>query len=147
VDVFGASHVLSGIAAFTRINSTLATGGLPPVTSPPSDVTPGVQVTSVAAVGATGIVTATFAEQPATGDVYIVYTTPAISTGATPQKSDYRIAGVVTGAPATLAYPITPTGINPKLVFGADNKIGVLVDAIGTNGLVQSTTKFEIVAA
>lgn len=146
VDVFGASHVLSGIAAFTRINAMLGTAGLAAALDPVADVTPGSNVDHATAVGATGIVTLTFTTQPGIGDVFVVYTTAGISPGAEPQKAQFRIAGIVTGAAATLAYTVTPTDLNPKLTFGAGDKFGLLVDAIGTNGLVQSTIKANIIA-
>lgn len=147
VDVFGMARILAGVAAYTMIQSTRQTAGLAIVADPPVDVVPGVNADSAAAVGATKTVTVTFAVNPAVGALYLVFTTAGLSPGVSFVNSQFRLAGVITGIAVTLDYDIVVTDLNPRLAFAATQKVGVRVVAIGTNGVVQSSTLFTTIAA
>jgi hypothetical protein len=146
VDVFGMARTLSGIAAFTMVNGTRMTAGLALTQDPPADVTPGPNANSATADGATGEVEVVFTEQPGVSAKFLVYTTAGQSPGVNFVNAAFRLAGIVTGVDATLAYTVTPTDLNPRLPFGTGNKVGVRVVAIGTNGVVQSSTLFLPIA-
>lgn len=147
VNVFGDSQTMSGINAFTRINSVLATAGLAAVTDPPTPGTPGPLATSVTATGATGVVAVTFTTNPVVDDKYFIFTTRGVSTGVQFVNSDYRLAGVATGVAATLVYNVTPQTFNPRLNFIAGQKVGVLVACVGQDGVYQPRASFLVTAA
>jgi hypothetical protein len=146
VDVFGMARILSGIAAYTRVNATRLTAALAQINDPPADETPVANAASAAAVGATGIVTVTFAAAPADGSVFLVFTTQGVSPGVSFVNSQFRLGGVAVGDATLTAFPITPTDLNERLPFNAGQKVGVRVVAIGTNGVVQSSTLFQVIA-
>lgn len=146
-NVFGDAQVLSGIAAYTRIQSVLQTAGLPMDADPPADVAIGALPTSAPAVGSTGVVTVTFTDNPGINDVYLVFTTQGRSPGVAFVNSDYRLAGIITGAASTLTYAVTPTDLNSRLIYSAGQTIGVLVACVGQNGVYQPTTAFVDVAS
>lgn len=146
-DVFGNSLLLSGIAAFTKINGTLLTFGLPAILNPPPPPgAPGAAAVSVTGVAATNTLTVTWAAPLAGGEMYQVWCTQGVSAGATPQKNMFRLAANVTGIAAAATTAVIPTALNPLIVFIAGNKVGVLVVRLDANGVIIDSTRFDFIA-
>ena len=147
MDVFGDTLVLSGNGAYSRVNAVRLTAGLAKTATAPADETPVANAASAAAVGSTGVVTVTFAAAPATGKLFLVYTTSGKSPGVAFVNSAFRLADVITGNNTDTDFDITPTDKNALLSYSATQVVGVRVVAIGANGVVQSTTLFKPVAS
>jgi hypothetical protein len=146
-DIFGDSVVLSGIAAFGRINNTLVTLGLAAVLIPPPDPTaPPPTVTGVAIAGAPGTATATFDVDPDADDLYEVWCTRGVSPGVSFTKSDYRLAFAgKPGAVATLV--VTPATFNPRIAWSVGQKVSTLIVRCSQAGVIIDSVQFTAVAA
>lgn len=146
-DRFGDSIILSGIAAFQKINSDEQTLGLPMLTTPPPDPgTPPPAATAAAADSATATVTITLAAAADADDLYEVWTTRGVSQGVSFTNSDYRLA--FAGKPGAVAsVDIIPTDLNPALPFSAGQKVSVLIVRFSQDGVAIDSTQFTVTAA
>ena len=147
VDVFGMARILSGIAAYTRVNAIRLTAGMAAIAAPPADETPTANAISAAFVAATSIATVTYAAAPDAGVTYLAYITQGLSPGVSFVNSQFRLGGVILGDATLLAFPLDVQAFNPSLVATAGQKVGVRIVAIGTNGVVQSSTLFTVLAS
>lgn len=146
VDVFGMARVLSGIAAYTRVNAVRLTAGIATIAAPPADEAPVANADSVIVTAATSNVGVTFAVAPAAGSLFLVFATQGLSPGVSFVNSQFRLAGIITGDNAETAFDNDMQAFNPILVATAGQKVGVRVVALGTNGVVQSSTLFTVLA-
>lgn len=146
VDVFGNQLTLSGINAYLKINGTLMTFGLPTIQDAPAPpAAPGPLATTVTGVAATGILTITWASALAGGELYQIWSTQGVSAGAVPQKNLFRLAANLTGIAAAATTTVTPTVLNPKLVFTAGQKVSVLVVRLDAQGLIIDSTRYDFI--
>lgn len=147
-NVFGDAIKLSGIAAYTKINGTLGTFGLPYLTSPPPPPgTPGPLATSVTGVASTNTITVTWASALAGGEMYQVWTTAGKSAGAQIQNSDFRLAANITGIAAAATTAVIPSTRNDKLVFNVGQNVAALIVRLDENGVIMDSTRFNFVGA
>jgi tellurite resistance-related uncharacterized protein len=147
VDVFGDSQVLSGNAAYLKINATLTTLGETVVDVPPAEpTTPPPAATAVAATADDQTVVVTLASTADAADLYEVWISRGMSPGATPGRADFSLA--FAGKPGALAViTVVPATKNPKIAFTTDQKVGVIVVRCSQEGVIMDSTRLDAVVA
>lgn len=146
-DAFGNTQLLSGNAAFMRVNGDILTLGLDMTNTPLADPTvnpPG--IVSVAAVAATGVVTATLAAAPDADDVYAIWTTRGLSPGVAYANNAFKFGGPVTLAPPASTASVTPKTFNPLMTFNTGEKVGVILVRYSQDGAYIDAVTMSCIA-
>jgi len=146
-DKFGASHTLTGLQMFQKLNRVLATMGVAAITTPPATLDaeyPGA-LTVVATVAGPNTLTVDFATDPTAACNAMIYAAKQQSPGRAFVGSGYRF---LDNAPAP-----GPIDISPKYValFGgliAGKKVPVLVKYgnITTGAVGTPSAKLQVVS-
>jgi hypothetical protein len=148
MDVFGNAQVLTGAAAFMKVNADLVTLGMDPTDDPlPDPVTPPPAATAATIVAATGLVTVTLETAPLATNIYAVWQTPGLSPGVTYVSSMFRFGGQATlPTPPSTSLTITPVNLNALLVVTAGRRVGISVIRYTDEGLRIDATRFGPIA-
>jgi len=103
-DVFGASHALSGIQVFQKLNSIIQIAGGAAITSPPTSLAIVSLLTAVVTMtaGAPDVMSVAYTPTPTEANVVLqVFATRPLPVGRTFTKADKRWLGVSTAAAAS----------------------------------------------
>jgi hypothetical protein len=150
VNVLGASIILSGLAMANRLNQVLAQIGVPPILTPPSDLSVPTLATVTGGDAAPGgpVELDTAAQAVVAGAKYYIFATGNLAPGRKPPTSAFRFMGAYAAVAAAVAVDFSGAWVASYGLPTLGSTIGILAATVNVeSGAVTPGLMFYVTVA